>query len=76
MVINTLKVQTTTKQNLVAANDSLVEIYDLVFQYISPDSPLYEHSDTLLHRHWNNKGNSMESLALLLGNLVFTLWYG
>ena len=66
-----LKAQTTTKQNLVAANDSLVEIYDVFFQFTSPDSHLYEHSDTLLNRHWNNKGNSMESLALLLAELGF-----
>ena len=28
---------------------------------ISPDSPLFEYSDALLQRHWNNKANSMES---------------
>ena len=27
---------------------------------------LYEHKTSLLSRHWNNKGNSMESLALLM----------
>ena len=66
-----LKVQTTTKQNLVAANDSLGEIYDTYFRFISPDSPLFEYSDALLQRHWNNKGNSMESLSLLLAELGF-----
>ena len=66
-----LKVQTTTKQNLVAANDSLGIIYDTYFQLITPDSPLYEYSDNLLNRHWNNKGNSMESLTLLLAELGF-----
>ena len=60
-----------TRQNLVVANDSLVEIYDHFFQFISPDSPRYERSDTLLNRHWNNKGNSVESLALLLAELGF-----
>ena len=66
-----LKVQTTTKQNLVAANDSLGIIYGTYFQFITPDSSLYEHSDNLLNRHWNNKGNSMESLTLLLAELGF-----
>ena len=64
-----LKVQTATEQNLVAANNSLVEIYDTFFQFMSPDSPLYEHTDNLLNRRWNNKGNSMESLALLLAEI-------
>ena len=61
-----LQVQTTTKQNLVAPNDAFTEIYDLFMYSISPDSPLYQHSDQYRNRHWNNKGNSLEALSLIL----------
>ena len=61
-----LKIQTTTKQSLVAANDASTAIYDHVLQYLPDDSPLLDKVDYRLQRHWNNKGNSMEALALLL----------
>ena len=63
-----LQVQTTTKQNLVAPNDAFTEIYDLFMYSISPDSPLYQHSDQYRNRHWNNKGNSLEALSLILAD--------
>ena len=61
-----LKIQTATKQNLVAGNDSLCETYDLILQHLPDHSPLADKIDHWLQRHWNNKGNSMEALALLL----------
>ena len=61
-----LQIQTTTKQNLVAPNDAFVEIYDQVMHSLSPDSRLFQHRDQYLSRHWNNKGNSLESLSLIL----------
>ena len=61
-----LKIQTTTKQTLVAANNAFCEIYDSVLQHLPDDSPLADKSDYCLQRRWNNKGNSMETLALLL----------
>ena len=60
-----LQIQTTAKQNLVAPNDAFVEIYDQVLYSISPSSQVYSHRDQYLGRHWNNKGNSLESLSLL-----------
>ena len=60
------KIQTTTKQNLVAANDAFCEIYDQIPQYLPDDSTLLDRVDHCPQRHWNNKGNSMEALALLL----------
>ena len=38
---------------------------------ISPDSPLYPHRDQYLSRRWNNKGNSLESLSLILAEHGF-----
>ena len=61
-----LKLQTTTKQTLVAANDACCEIYDLVLQHLPDHSPLADKVDHCFQRHWNNKGNSIEALALLL----------
>ena len=60
------KVQTKKSQHLPAPNEPLVELYDIVLDRASPSSELYEHKASLLTRHWNNKGNSMESLALLM----------
>ena len=71
-----LQVQTTTKQNLVAPNDAFTEIYDLFMYSISPDSPLYQHSDQYRNRHWNNKGNSLEALSLILAEKDITHWFG
>ena len=68
-----LNIQTTTKQNLFALNNAFVEIYDLVTQSISPDSPLYPNKDGTLGRLWNSKGNSVEALALLPAELATTL---
>ena len=53
--------QTRSTQDLPAPNSSFVVIYDTLVQLkiISDDH-------TLLSRHWNNKGNSMEACTLLL----------
>ena len=59
------KVQTKKSQHLPAPNEPLVELYDIILDRASPSSELYEHKASLLTRHWNNKGNSMESLALI-----------
>ena len=42
-----LKIQTTTKQTLVAANDAFCEIYDLVLQHLPDDSLLADKSRLL-----------------------------
>ena len=60
------KVQTKKSQHLPAPNEPLVELYDMILDRTSPSSELYEHKTSLFSRHWNNKGNSMESLALLM----------
>ena len=61
-----LKIQTTTNQNLVAANTAECEICDTVLQHLPGDRPLSDKIDHCIRRHWNKKGNSMEALALLL----------
>ena len=66
-----LKIQTTTKQKLVAPNDAFVEIYDQVMHSLSPDSPLYQHRDQYLSRYWNDKGNSLEALSFILAEHGF-----
>ena len=66
-----LQIQTTTKQNLVAPNDAFVEISGQVLYSISPSSQLYSHRDQSLGSRWNNTGNSLESLSLLLAEQGF-----
>ena len=61
-----LKIQTTTNQNLVAANDAFCEIYDTILQHLPGGSPLADKIDSCVQRHWNKNGNSMEALSLLL----------
>ena len=46
-----LKIQTTTKQTLVAANNAFCEIYDSILQHLPDDSPLADKSDYCLQRH-------------------------
>ena len=49
-------------QDLPAPNNSFVVIYDTLVQL----SEIISDDHTLLSRHWNNKGNSMEACTLLL----------
>ena len=47
-------------------NDALVRLYDLVAPQLQQQGSMPKDKDlnTLLGRHWNNKGNSMEALAI------------
>ena len=77
------KCQTTKKQDLPAPNDQFVQIYDTMVDRIHRDHPLVtlvNDKTHLLGRHWNNKGNSMESLLLLIAetgahDLVWSVAY-
>ncbi len=49
-------------------NDALLQLFDLVAPQLQQQGLMPEDKDTntLLGRHWNNKGNSMESLAIYM----------
>ena len=57
---------TTASQTILAPNTQFCEIYDLIVKTAPTQSPLHVQASSALARHWNNKGNSLESLALLL----------
>ena len=61
------QLQTKKTQHLPAPNEPLVvELYDIVVDRAPNSSDIAYNKAGLLSRHWNNKGHSMESLALLL----------
>ena len=60
------KLQTTKKHDMPAPNDALGALYDLIVTRASHMSEIGSQKSHLLSRHWNNKGNSMEALSLLM----------
>ena len=74
------QLQTKKSQHLPAPNEPLVELYDIIVDRAPSTSDMAHHKAALLSRHWNNKGNSMESLALLIAeaghhDLIITMAY-
>ena len=74
------KCQTTKKQDLPAPNDQFVMFYDAMVDRLPRHHPLVDEKAHLLSRHWNNKGNSMEALMLLIAetgahDLVWSVGY-
>ena len=74
------QLQTKKAQHLPAPNEHLVELYDIVVDRAPHTSDIANNKAALLSRHWNNKGNSMESLALLVAeaghhDLIITMAY-
>ena len=74
------QLQTKKTQHLPAPNEPLVELYDIVVDRAPHTSDIANHKAALLSGHWNNKGNSMESLALLIAeagrhDLIITMAY-
>ena len=57
---------TTSKQHILAPNEALCTIYDLVVKMSPPNSTVQTHATAALSRNWNNRGNSMEALSLML----------
>ena len=74
------KCQTTKKHDLPAPNDQFVMFYDAMVDHLPRHHPLVDDKEQLLSRHWNNKGNSMEALMLLIAetgahDLVWSVGY-
>ena len=75
-----LKLQTTQSQLLQVPNDALVQIYDQILINSHPGDKLAQWYSSADGRHWNNKGNSLEAMSLLLAEqgyhelLVAFLW--
>ena len=61
-----LKLQTTQSQLLQVPNDALVQIYDQILINSHPGDKLAQWYSSADGRHWNNKGNSLEAMSLLL----------
>ena len=74
------KCQTTKKQDLPVPNDQFVVFYDCMVDRLPRHHPLIDSKAQLLSRHWNNKGNSLEALMLLVAetcshDLVWSVGY-
>ena len=74
------KCQTTKKHDLPTPNDQFVMFYDAMVDCLPRHHPLVDDKEHLLSRHWNNKGNSMEALMLLIAeteahDLVWSVGY-
>ena len=74
------KCQTTKIHDLPAPNDQFVMFYDAMVDRLPRNHPLLDSKTHLISRHWNNKGNSLEALMLLVAetgahDLVWSIGY-
>ena len=60
------KIQIKKTQQLQAPNDQLVQLYDMIVGSAHHSTDIANEKPTLLSRHYDNKGNSMEALSLLM----------
>ena len=60
------KIQTKKTQQLQAPNDQLVQLYDMIVDSAHHSTDIAQEKASLLSRHLNNNGNSMEAFAPLM----------